>query len=703
MAGFSLRVPEAEIRPSILVKQKDNEEEEKDKGEDNTGNTRSTGWGRRILQDFKTTIGTHWREEMTNFNTKTIAVSLFLFIAVIAPCITFGAVYAKTTNNAIGTSELLLSTAWCGIFYSLFSGMPLMINGATGPVLAFQAVLASLSEKTIGVPFLTFNAWVGLWVAFYMVIAAFIDLNRFIKYATRFTDEIFAFLIVSIYILDAVGNPSSKVGLLYYFDREHPHNLAQEDLDPNYDYMTVALLALILGFGTAFFAIGLRSIRFSSFCCNGYIRSVITDFAITISVVLFTTLQHTIFSNVRTEELNVPDSFAPTFNCCTEACTSYFPDDCPNVVEAFGRRPWLVNLFDLNGKTWVIFMSAGPAALAFILCFLDNGITWHIINHPSNKITHGDAYNYDTLISAIMIAVNSILGLPWLVASTVPCILHITAMSERTKEGVTTSVQESRLTGFLTHVLVLGTCFALNVIKLIPLPILYGVFLFMGLVALPAQQLWQRILLFFQEPAMVGMTPYTKYVKPLGRVHLFTAIELLFFAMLYVVKSFKMIAIAFPIMILLCIPVRIYLLPKIFSEDELILLDGSPEAIERWILTTTKGIDDNTEEIRVMTDANGELKRLVQIEGNTYPHETRSRQLSMDSANDFFAGQAAEDGKGGRQRQRRTRQVSSQSIESFMLRDGLTVPEEPIGVEDEDGSDDATDKITRDSGSSKDK
>ena len=329
-------------------------------------------------------------------------------------------------------------------------------------------------------------------------------------------------------------------------------------------------------------------------------------------------------------------------------------------------------------------MSAGPAALAFILCFLDNGITWHIVNHPSNKITHGDAYNYDTLISAFMIAVNSMLGLPWLVASTVPCIMHVTAMSERTKEGITTSVQESRLTGFLTHVLVLATCFALNVIKLIPLPVLYGVFLFMGLVALPAQQLWQRILLFFQEPARIRETPYTKFVTPLKRVHLFTAIELFFFVMLYVVKSFKPIAIAFPIMILLCIPVRIFLLPKLFSEDELILLDGSPEDIERWILTKTKGFDDHSEEIRVTTDANGELKRLVQIAGNTYRHETRARQLSMDSANSFFAGQAAAgDSKGGRQRQRRTRQVSSQSIESFMLRDGLTMPEEPTGIEED--------------------
>jgi len=416
-------------------------------------------------------------------------------------------------------------------------------------------------------------------------------------------------------------------------------------------------------------------------------------------VVLFTALQQTVFVDVPTEELNVPDSFAPTFGCCTEACDSRFPDDCPELEEPLGRRPWVVDLFDLRGKTWIVFAAAGPAALAFVLCFLDNGITWHIVNHPSNGITHGDAYNYDTLVSAIMIAVNSVLGLPWLVASTVPCIMHVTAMSERTKEGVTTSLQETRLTGLLTHVMVLGTCFALNVVKLIPVAVLYGVFLFMGLVALPAQQLWQRILLFFQEPARIkNSTPYTKYIEPLWRVHLFTAIELLFFAMLYAVKSLKTIAIAFPVMILLCIPVRIYLLPRIFSEDELTLLDGSPEEIEAWILTKTKGVEDAPEEILVTTDANGELKRLVQIEGNTYRQETRSRQLSMDSANSFFAGQhqqqqAAEDGKGvvgvGPQRRRgRTRQVSSQSIDSFTLREPV-VAEEPAEEEDEDddGSD----------------
>merc|ERR1712151_1058855 len=109
-------------------------------------------------------------------------------------------------------------------------------------------------------------------------------------------------------------------------------------------------------------------------------------------------------------------------------------------------------------------------------------------------------------------------------------------MSEKTPKGETLSIQESRLTGLLSHVLVLGTCFALDVIKLIPLPVLYGVFLFMGLVALPAQQFWQRILLFCQQPSKIVKTGYTKYLD-LNRVHLFTAIQLVFFGLLYVVKN----------------------------------------------------------------------------------------------------------------------------------------------------------------------
>lgn len=105
----------------------------------NTGALLSTtdnahSWGRGIVKDFRATVGTHWWSEMRNLNSKTVAVSFFLFIAVIAPSITFGAVYAKRTNNYMGAVELLLATAWIGIFYSLVAGMPMVRteNGKSG-------------------------------------------------------------------------------------------------------------------------------------------------------------------------------------------------------------------------------------------------------------------------------------------------------------------------------------------------------------------------------------------------------------------------------------------------------------------------------------------------------------------------------------------------------------------------------------------
>lgn len=424
-----------------------------------------------------------------------------------------------------------------------------------------------------------------------------------------------------------------------------------------------------------------------------------------------TALQHTLFKDIPTEELNVPDSFAPTFNCCNEDCSSYFPDDCPDQDTPFGRRAWVVDIFDLNGKPYAIFLAAGPAALAFILAFLDNGITWHIVNHPSNKITHGEAYNYDTCISALMVAVNSLLGLPWLVASTVPCLMHISAMANTTSDGTTTDIQESRLTGFFTHVLVLGTIFALNVIKLIPLPVLYGVFLFMGLVALPAQQFWQRLLLFCQQPSRIAKTPYTEYLE-LNRVQLFTMIQLGFFSLLYVVKNVKAIAIAFPVMILLCIPVRLYLLPKIFNQDELTLLDGSPEEIEDWIFRkrqedgAVKVVDADEE----VDDAHepDELKKLIvdvdiNEDGVASIHKPSMGLKSLASSSRASSGQQV------RQRRRRTKQVSlplhdsffrkkrekqssiDRSIDTFMGQHGLRMPDVPFVIEDDEHNEKDTD------------
>ena len=84
--------------------------------------------GRGIIKEWKRTIGTWWIKEFTNFNQKTIAVSFFIFFAAVAPAITFGSVYAKSTNNYIGAVEMLTATAWCGVFYAIFGGQPMVSN-----------------------------------------------------------------------------------------------------------------------------------------------------------------------------------------------------------------------------------------------------------------------------------------------------------------------------------------------------------------------------------------------------------------------------------------------------------------------------------------------------------------------------------------------------------------------------------------------
>jgi hypothetical protein len=83
-------------------------------------------WGRGILSDVRTTVGTHWRSEVTNFNQKTVAVTFLLFISVIAPTLTFGAVYGKITENNIGAIETIMGSAWVGIAYALVGGMPIV-------------------------------------------------------------------------------------------------------------------------------------------------------------------------------------------------------------------------------------------------------------------------------------------------------------------------------------------------------------------------------------------------------------------------------------------------------------------------------------------------------------------------------------------------------------------------------------------------
>ncbi|XP_009584720.1 PREDICTED: electrogenic sodium bicarbonate cotransporter 1-like, partial [Fulmarus glacialis] len=137
---------------------------------------------------------------------------------------------------------------------------------------------------------------------------------------------------------------------------------------------------------------------------------------------------------------------------------------------------------------------------------------------------------------------------------------------------------EQRLTGLAVFVLTGVSVFMAPVLKHIPMPVLYGVFLHMGVVALNSIQLTDRVRLLLMPAKHQPDLAYLRHV-PLRRVHLFTVIQLLCLALLWVLKS-TMAAIIFPVMLLALVGIRKGL-EHIFSLHDLSWLDRPPPAKAR--------------------------------------------------------------------------------------------------------------------------
>ena len=93
---------------------------------------------------------------------KVAGTTLFLYFAVLANAIAFGALTGVLTDGQIGISEMLVVTAVGGVLFALFSGQPLTILGGTGPITIFTGILYTACLRW-ELPFLPVYAWVGIW------------------------------------------------------------------------------------------------------------------------------------------------------------------------------------------------------------------------------------------------------------------------------------------------------------------------------------------------------------------------------------------------------------------------------------------------------------------------------------------------------------------------------------------------------------
>ncbi|XP_012515287.1 PREDICTED: electrogenic sodium bicarbonate cotransporter 1-like [Propithecus coquereli] len=108
--------------------------------------------------------------------------------------------------------------------------------------------------------------------------------------------------------------------------------------------------------------------------------------------------------------------------------------------------------------------------------------------------TKGAGYHLDLFWVAILMVVCSFMALPWYVAATVISIAHIDSLKMETETSAPgeqpkfLGVREQRVTGTLVFILTGLSVFMAPILKFIPMPVLYGVFLYMGVASLNGVQ-----------------------------------------------------------------------------------------------------------------------------------------------------------------------------------------------------------------------
>lgn len=125
---------------------------------------------------------------------------------------------------------------------------------------------------------------------------------------------------------------------------------------------------------------------------------------------------------------------------------------------------------------------------------MDQNITTVIVNRKENRFKKGKGYHLDLFIVALLTGILSLLGMPWMVADTVLSLTHVASLkmeSEVAAPGerpVFLGVREQRVTNIAISIAVGASIFMTGWLKFIPMPVLFGVFLFMGLNALNGLQ-----------------------------------------------------------------------------------------------------------------------------------------------------------------------------------------------------------------------
>ncbi|KAL8457815.1 hypothetical protein ACS0TY_035622 [Phlomoides rotata] len=585
-----------------------------------------------------------------------LAPTTYIFFASAIPVISFGEQLQRNTNGTLTAVQTLASTALCGVIHSIIGGQPLLILGVAEPTVLMYTFMFDFvkDRKDLGQKlFLAWAGWVCVWTALLLFLLAVLGACSIINRFTRIAGELFGLLIAMLFMQQAIRGVVEEFGIPQS-ENSRTTALLPSWRFGNGMFALVLSFGLLL---TALSSRKARSWRYGTGMLRGFIADYgvplmvlvwtgvsyipVNDVPRGIPRRLFSPNPWSpgAYSNwtVIKDMVNVPILYIiGAFIPATMIAVLYYFDH--SVASQLAQQKEF-NLKKPSSYHYDLLL----LGFLVIICGLigippSNGVIPQSPMHTKSLATLKHQLLRNKLVSTARESIRKNANLSQLYRSMqeaytgmqtplvyqTPAVLGLKELKDSTIQQASSSgfldmpvdaaifdvdkdiddllpmeVKEQRLSNLL-QALMVGCCVAaMPLLKKIPTSVLWGYFAFMAIESLPGNQFWERILLLFTAPSrryMVLKEYHATFVEtvPFKTIALFTLFQTFHLLLCFGITWIPIAGVLFPLLIMLLIPVRQYLLPKFFKAAHLQDLDAA-EYEEAPAITYNISYDDNHE------------------------------------------------------------------------------------------------------------
>lgn len=566
-----------------------------------------------------------------------LAPTTYIFFASAIPVISFGEQLERNTDGVLTAVQTLASTAICGIIHSIFGGQPLLILGVAEPTVIMYTFMFNFVKQRPDLGrdlFLAWSGWVCVWTAALLFLLAILGACSIINRFTRLAGELFGMLIAMLFMQQAIKGIVDEFRIP---KRENANSIefTPSWRFANGMFALVLSFGLLI---TALRSRKARSWRYGTGWLRSLIADygvpimvlVWTGVSYIPSQSVPKGIPRRLFSpnpwspgayenwTVIKEMLDMPIIYIfGAFIPATMIAVLYYFDH--SVASQLAqqkdfnlRKPpsFHYDLLLLGFLTLMCGLIGIPPSNGVIpqspmhtksLATLKHQLLRNRLvatareslkSNSSLSQLYGNMQEaYRWMQTPLIYQHSSPIGLKEMKETTIQLASssgHIDAPVDETHfdidkeidELLPVEVKEQRLSNLLQATMVGGCVAAMPVLRMIPTSVLWGYFAYMAIESLPGNQFWERILFLFTAPSRrykVLEDYHASFVEtvPFKAIATFTLFQTVYLLACFGITWVPIAGLLFPLLIMLLVPIRQYVLPKFFKGLHLQDLDAA--------------------------------------------------------------------------------------------------------------------------------